>query len=98
MLRQLLLQAAQAAEAAPDSDSFLRRIIDFIDTPAPFSPFSEYLLIMFVLWLIARITARKGHTFSTQAQDVLEDKYARGELTKKAYDKFRQDATTRPKR
>ena len=75
-------------------------VIDFLDTPAPYSPFSEYLLVLFVLWLIARLerNAREKKGFETQAQDVLEEKYANGELSQPAYEKFRQDVTMRPRR
>lgn len=69
----------------------------FIDSPAPYSPFSEYLLVLLFLWLLARHDARKQGDFSRQAQDVLEEKYQSGELTKKAYDKYRQDISLRPK-
>ncbi|HSJ09430.1 MAG TPA: hypothetical protein VK928_05930 [Longimicrobiales bacterium] len=95
----LFLQATRQAERMVEStDGFMQRVGQFLDSPAPYSPFSEYLLLLFVLWLIARIQHRKKNTFETQAQDVLDQKYADGELSKKAYDKFRQDATVRPKR
>lgn len=95
----LLLQATRRAdELSRSTDGFFDRMLEFIDSPAPYSPFSEYLLLLFVLWLIARIQHRRKNTFDTQAQDVLDQKFADGELSKKAYDKFRQDATLRPKR
>ncbi|MEO5510688.1 MAG: hypothetical protein ABIV28_04505 [Longimicrobiales bacterium] len=71
-------------------------IYSFLDTPAPYSPFSEYLAVMFLLWLLAR--RGKKETFERQAQDVLEEKYRAGEINKKTYDKFRQDASVRSKR
>ena len=92
----LLMQVAQDT-AAVESDGFFQRVKDFIDTPAPYSPFSEYLLILFILWLLARRAHRK-ESFDTQAQEVLDEKYARGEISKKAYDKYRQDVSLRPKR
>lgn len=95
----LLLQATRRAdELAETTDGFFDRVLHFIDSPAPYSPFSEYLLLLFVLWLIARIQHRRKSTFDTQAQEVLDEKYAQGELSKKAYDKFRQDVSLRPKR
>jgi hypothetical protein len=72
-------------------------VLTFLDTPAPYSPFSEYLLVMFLLWLLAR-RAQKKPTFERQAQDVLEEKYAAGEINKKTYEKYRQDVVVRPKR
>jgi hypothetical protein len=82
---------------ADGSYTWTQRVMDFVDTPAPYSPFSEYLLLLFILWLIAR-RANRRETFDTQAQDVLDQKYADGELTKKAYDKYRQEMALRPKR
>jgi hypothetical protein len=82
---------------ADGSYTWIQRVMDFVDTPAPYSPFSEYLLLLFILWLIAR-RANRRETFDTQAQDVLDQKYADGELTKKAYDKYRQEMALRPKR
>lgn len=91
----LLIMQAVADE--PAGRSVWQYIVDFVDSPAPYSPFSEYLLLLFVLWLIARRDHRKK-TFDTQAQEVLDEKYSRGELTKEAYEKYRQDVALRPKR
>lgn len=93
MITRTLLQAGDAA-AGP---GFWARVLDFIDTPAPYSPLSEYLLVLFVLWLIARISRRRQESFSIQAQDVLDQKYHSGELSRKAYDKYRQDVTRQRK-
>jgi hypothetical protein len=92
----LLVRLAQAATAADDF-GWWSRVIDFVSTPAPYSPFSEYLLVMFILWLLARRANRK-RTFDTQAQEVLDQKYAQGEISKSAYEKFRQEMALRPKR
>lgn len=78
--------------------SWLQTVLDFIDTPAPYSPFSEYLLLLFVLWLLARRHDRRRRSFDTEAQEVLDDKYAKGEISQKAYEKYRQDVSLRPKR
>ena len=89
----LLLQAAET-----QSGDWVDSVLAFIDSPAPYSPLSEYLLILFILWLIARRHDRKKKTFEKQAQDVLDEKLESGELSKTAYDKFRQDLALRPKR
>jgi hypothetical protein len=70
----------------------------FFDTPAPYSPFSEYLLLLFIMWLIARISNRAPKSFDTQAQEVLDQKFADGEITPAAYHRFRQETALRPKR
>lgn len=61
------------------------------------NPLAIYLVVMFVLWLLA-LRGRGKETFSKQAQEVLEEKFQSGEINKKTYDKFRQDVTLRPKR
>ncbi|HSJ15326.1 MAG TPA: hypothetical protein VK939_12970 [Longimicrobiales bacterium] len=83
-----------------ESTGFWARVIDFLDTPAPFSPFSEYLAVLFLLWLLARYeeNAKRKKAFETQAQDVLDEKYASGELSVGAYEKFRQEVTMRLRR
>lgn len=88
----------QTAAAPPESGDWVDSILTFLDTPAPYSPLSEYLLVLFVLWLIARRHDRKQDTFEQQAQEVLDEKLHRGELSRDAYDKFRQDLSLRPKR
>jgi hypothetical protein len=66
-------------------------ITTFINTPAPYSPFTEYLAVLFILWLLARRHHRKRQDFAKQAQEVLDRKYEEGELSESAYEKFRQD-------
>lgn len=92
----LILQAA-AAPAEPASTGAWDSFLQFIDTPAPYSPFSEYLLVLFLLWLLARHDARRQGNFGRQAQDVLDDKLAQGEISQKSYDKYRQEISLRPK-
>src|SRR5688572_23516928 len=82
----------QASRAAEWVDS----MVGFLDTPAPFSPLTEYLLVLLVLWFFARRKAPVPN-FDQQAQEVLEHKYHQGELNKDAFDKFRQDMSLRPK-
>lgn len=97
MVADMIWASLQGAVADTAATSLGQRLYDFLDTPAPYSPFSEYLAILFLLWLLARRGNRK-HTFERQAQEVLEEKYQAGEISKKAYDKYRQDVTLRPKR
>ncbi|HSJ06700.1 MAG TPA: hypothetical protein VK936_08360 [Longimicrobiales bacterium] len=94
MIAQLLVQAA----AGSGDVSLGERIFTFIDTPAPFSPFSEYLIVLFVLWLIARRADRKPNTFDIQAQEVLDEKFEKGEISRQAYEKFRQQMELEAKR
>ena len=92
----LLFTALQQVQEPPPPD-FITRVLEFIDTPAPYSPFTEYLALLFILWLFARREARKSD-FDSKAQEVLDRKFAEGEIDKKTYDKFRQEMTLRPKR
>ncbi len=74
----------------------VQRVIDFLDTPAPYSPFTEYLAVLFLLWLLARRDRR--NTFDAKAQEVLDQKLANGEINKKTYEKYRQEMSLKPKR
>lgn len=86
---------AQAAEEMPPS--LVTKVREFLDTPAPYSPLTEYLLVLFLLWLLAR-RQRPKPDFGGQAQDVLEEKYQKGEIDKKTYEKYRQELSMRLKK
>lgn len=88
---------AAAIQTPPPEPSPLQRVLDFLDTPAPYSPFSEYLAVLFLLWLLAR-RSHQRKTFDTKAQEVLDQKLASGEIDKKTYEKYRQEMSLRPKR
>ena len=62
------------------------------------SPYNEFVVVLFVLWLFARRGRPKQGDFSLQAQEVLEAKYRSGEISRKTYEKFRQHLALRPKR
>jgi uncharacterized membrane protein len=61
-------------------------------------PYQFYIVAIIVLWLVARRPGSKKEDFNRQAQDVLEEKYRRGEISRKAYEKYRQDISLRPRR
>jgi hypothetical protein len=92
---------AMLLQVAPDtSTGWWQAVKEFVDTPAPYSPFTEYLLLLFVLWLVARLEhsrEERKKSFEKQAQDVLEEKFASGELSRTSYEKYRQDVTMRPR-
>lgn len=92
-----LLQRAQTAAPEPAGD-WVDSLLTFLDTPLPYSPATEYLLVLFILWLMARRHDEKKIPFEKQAQDVLDQKLESGELSPSAYEKFRQDMALRPKR
>jgi hypothetical protein len=89
-----LMQAAEAVET--EVPTFGDKVMEFLDTPAPYSPLTEYLLVLFLLWLLARRQRPKG--FGAQAQEVLEEKYKSGEIDQKTYDKYRQELSMRLKK
>lgn len=96
-----LMAMLQAQVAVQEPEGWWYSLKEFVDTPAPYSPFSEYLLVLFILWLIARLEhsrEERRKTFGKQAQEVLEDKYESGELSRSAYEKYRQDVSMRPRR
>lgn len=93
----LLLQALGDIPVDHQVPGFMQRFLEFIDTPAPYSPFTEYLLVLFILWFLARRTETKKD-FSAEAQQVLDDKFKRGELDRPTYEKYRQELSMRIKK
>lgn len=86
-----LAQADQDLPPLSFSDT-LERVLQYL------SPYTEYIVILFVFWLFARRGAQKQGDFNRQAQEVLDELYRKGEISQKAYEKFRQDVSLRPKR
>jgi hypothetical protein len=76
------------------------RLVAILDTPLPYSPVSEYLVVLLILWLIARAEqkAKLKETFDAKAQEVLDKKFEEGELSQSAYERFRQDVSLRKRR
>lgn len=93
----LLQQFVQSEPVRHEIPGFLRKVLDFLDTPAPYSPFSEYLVVLFILWLLAR-RDRESKDFSAEAQRVLDEKYKRGEIDRSTYEKYRQELSMRLKK
>lgn len=89
-----LIALVQAGPELPPLDlgELLNTVFQYL------SPYTEYIVILFVFWLFARRGAQKQGDFNKQAQDVLDELYQRGEISEKAYQKFRQDISLRPKR
>lgn len=90
LLIDSLLQAGQAQE--PEWLDVLR------DVWATIEPYKWFLLVLIVFWLLARRSAPEKDSFDAQAQRVLEEKFRNGEISEKAYQKYRQDISIRPKR
>jgi len=90
----LIALLAQADDTLPPLDfgELLTRFGAYL------GPYTEYIVILFVFWLFARRGAQKQGDFNRQAQEVLDELYAKGEISEKAYQKFRQDISLRPKR
>lgn len=89
----LLAQASERELPPLDFGELLTRFGAYL------GPYTEYIVILFVFWLFARRGAQKQGDFNRQAQEVLDELYAKGEISEKAYQKFRQDISlSRPKR
>jgi len=99
MLHFLASAMQQAPPVPVQGPSFFDHIKTFVDTPAPYSPFSEYLVVMFLLWLLARRDQHnKKKDFSAEAQKVLDEKYKGGEINNTTYEKYRQELSMRLKK
>lgn len=97
MLAYLIQAASEAISTGEVETGWLHTVLEFLDTPAPYSPFSEYLAVLFLLWLLARRDHEKKD-FSAEAQKVLDEKYQKGEINKVAYEKYRQELSMRLKK
>lgn len=86
------LQQAQPELPPLDFGGLIQRSLHYL------GPYTEYIIILFIFWLFARRGTQKQGDFDRQAQEVLDELYKRGEITEKAYQKFRQDISLRPKR
>jgi uncharacterized membrane protein len=87
-----VIQQAQQELPPLDFGGLIQRVFQYL------GPYTEYIAILFVFWLFARRGAQKQGDFNRQAQEVLDELYKRGEISEKAYQKFRQDISLRPKR
>jgi hypothetical protein len=96
MIAFVRLQDTLAAARTPaDGESpaeLLTRLYHFLE------PYQFFILAIIVLLIIARRPPPKKEDFNRQAQDVLDEKFRKGEITRQAYDKYRQDISLRPKR
>jgi hypothetical protein len=88
------LQRAAEVPVSHEVPGFLQSLLELIDSPLPYSPMSEYVVVLLILWILAR-TADKKKDFSAEAQKVLDEKYKRGEIDYEAYEKFRQELSMR---
>lgn len=83
-------------QANPTQDpawlDMLRELWSYIE------PYKWFLLVLIVFWFFARRSTPEKEGFDAQAQRVLEEKFRRGEISEKAYQKYRQDISLRPKR
>lgn len=82
----------QARSEDPPWLDVAREVWSFIE------PYKYFLLVLIVFWLIARRSARPDEDLAAQAQKVLEEKYRKGEISQKAYEKYRQDISLKPRR
>jgi len=88
-----LFVAVQASDLPPlGFNRILRDLLDYL------SPYTEYVVILLVFWIFARRGGQKQGDFYRQAQEVLDELYKKGEISQKAYEKYRQDISLRPKR
>jgi uncharacterized membrane protein len=91
-LTNLLARSVVQAVSSPTLPATITRIYEIV------SPYNAFILVLFVLWLFARRGRPRQGDFNKQAQEVLEEKYRNGEISRKTYEKFRQDVSLRMRR
>jgi uncharacterized membrane protein len=91
-LTQLVTRSVVQAATEPAWRETFTRIYEFL------APYNEFIVVLFVLWLFARRGRPKQGDFTRQAQEVLEAKFKAGEISRRTYEKYRQDISIRPKR
>jgi len=91
-LATLRVQAATGDAPDPPWLDNLRELWTYIE------PYKYFLLVLIVFWFFARRSGAVKDDFDAQAQRILEEKYRKGEISQKAYEKYRQDISLRPKR
>lgn len=84
--------AQQPVEPTGSLSGVIARIYHFLE------PYQLFVALLIVLWLVARRPPPAKEDFNRQAQQVLEEKFRRGEISRKAYEKYRQDLSLRPRR
>ncbi len=90
------LLARLQPEATPIEDPLW--LVFARDAWAMVYPYRYFVLVLLAFWFLARRSRREKEDFNAQAQRVLDEKYKKGEISKKAYDKYRQDIALRPRR
>ena len=97
MLNNLIFAMLQAPVDTTDvsAEQGWDKIIHFIEDTGYFK---YYLLALFLLWLIARLGQKPRKDFSAEAQRVLDEKFQKGEIDVKTYEKYRQELSMRVKK
>lgn len=85
----------QAPEAVPPDPDWL---IVARELWVAIEPYKYFLLVLIVFWLVARRSPPPKEDFNRKAQAVLDEKYRKGEISRKAYEKYRQDISFRQRR
>ncbi|HUP87793.1 MAG TPA: hypothetical protein VM100_00430 [Longimicrobiales bacterium] len=94
VLTSALMQAVDTTALTGTSEGW-DNIVHWVNSTGYFK---WYLLVMFLLWLIARLGQKPRKDFSAEAQNVLNEKFEKGEIDKKTYEKYRQELSMRVKK
>lgn len=94
-LTSVLVQVAPDSSVMTEPSEGWDKIVHWVESTGYFK---YYLLVMFLLWLIARLGQKPRQDFSAEAQNVLNEKYEKGEIDKKTFEKYRQELSMRLKK
>ena len=82
---------------AEPTGSGMQRIRDILEAPIPEMSLWMVLVLLFVLWLLFRQSRSRASDLGANAEKVLRERYASGEIGEETYKKMLNDVRLRPK-
>ena len=85
-----------AMQAAPGG-SGMQRILQILESPIPEMSLWMVIVLLVVLWLLFRQSRNRSSDLGANAEKVLRERYASGEIGEETYKKMLNDVRLRPK-
>ena len=85
-----------AMQAEP-SGSGMQRVLHILESPIPEMSLWMVIVLLFILWVLFRQSRSRGSDLGANAEKVLRERYASGEIGEETYKKMLNDVRLRPK-